>query len=156
MDIIKIDRARVTKNGVEKKIAKSGVEYATFTVLWSSSKKDQNDQWEHGPTKFLRVTCFGDLAQMVAATIQPEMNVSLVGKLEHHEWMSQGGPKDDWQLTADLVSPARSSGGQRQQQGGGFQQQAPQQGGFQQQGDPWGGAPQGGFSQQPTQDEPPF
>ena len=67
------------------------------------------------------------------------MNVT--GSLEHFEWMSQGGPKHDWSIFAESVTLPVP----RAQQGN-FQQPAPQQ------GDPWGGAPQGGFSQ--IKDEP--
>lgn len=146
MDIIKIDRARVTKQGPELKTSKSGNQYVRFTVMWSSGRPDRSGQgFENGPTKFLNVTCFGELAQQVMQTVQPNTNVALVGKLEHFEWQGQNGPQDDWSMVADLVSPARVS---QRQQGG-------------QQGDPWNSAPpqqhQGGFSnQQAMDDEPPF
>lgn len=148
-DMIKIDRARVTKDGPELKTSSAGNEYVRFTVMWSSSRKDRSDQWDHGPTKFLKVTCFGELAQQVMQTVRPETNVSLYGKVEHFEWQSQNGPRDDWSMLADMVSPARSNG---KQQGGAQQQR---QGGFsQRQGDPWNAQPQGGFGG--DQDEPPF
>lgn len=151
-DRITIENARVGKDGVELKQSSTGKDYAQFTAMWSSGRKNrQTGDREFGPTKFVTVRVFGFTARDVAASIKPGDRVNVTGNVEHFTWAAQDGPRDDWSIFAESVTLPVP----RAQGGGDFQQQAPQQGGFQQQGDPWGGAPQGGF-QQPTQDEPPF
>lgn len=152
MDKITIENARVTDKGVELKQSSTGKDFAQLTIMWSSSRKNrQTGEREYGETKFVTVRVFGFAAQDIAAGINPGDRVNVTGSIEHFVWQSQGGPKDDWSIFADSVTLPVP----RAQGGGGFQQQAPQQAGFQQQGDPWGGAPQGGFSQQDTSN-PPF
>lgn len=108
MDRISIDRARITDKGVELKTSKQGKPYATFSVMWSSSRKNQqNDQWEHGPTKFLGVTMFGTAAEAAAELLSPKDTVALAGKIEHFEWQSNQGPRDDWKMLADHVTLVR-------------------------------------------------
>ena len=141
-DRITIENVRVTDKGVELKQSSTGKDFAQFTAMWSSSRKSrQTGEREYGPTKFVTVRMFGFGARDVAAAVKAGDRVNVTGTVEHFEWMSQGGPKDDWSIFAESVTLPLP----RAQQGN-FQQPAPQQ------GDPWGGAPQGGFSQ--IKDEP--
>lgn len=43
-DQLTINRARVTKQGVETKTTQDGRPMARFTAMWSSSRKDKTDQ----------------------------------------------------------------------------------------------------------------
>lgn len=167
MSKITLENVRVGKDGVALKVSKAGKEYAEFTVMWSSSRKDQAGQREYGPTKYVKVRVFGYSAGDIAANIGPGQFVNVTGNIDHFEWQSNNGPKDDWSLFAESVTlpvpRAQQQGGfQGQQQGnrGGFGgQQAPDN-------DPWNSAPpagNGGFGQHPAQvpagddfDEPPF
>lgn len=151
-DKISIESAKVTDKGVELKTSNAGKEYAAFTVMWSSGRKNRDSgEREYGPTKFLNVKVFGYAAADVAANVHPGDRVNVSGNLEHFEWQSQNGPKDDWSLFAESVSlpvpRAQQGGGQQPQsqfgqpQGGYNPQQAAQQhGGF-------GQPQQGGFGQ---------
>ena len=58
-DTITINRARVTDKGVEMRTSKNGNQYASLTVMWSSSRKDKAGGTEYGPTKFVKVTVTG-------------------------------------------------------------------------------------------------
>lgn len=120
MDRIQIDRARITDKGVELKTSKDGKPYARFSVMWSSSRKDQNGGWEHGPTKFLNVTVFGEGAEVAERVLAPKDLVALAGRVEHFEWQSQQGPRDDWRLIADHVTLVRRNASPAQPQQGGF------------------------------------
>lgn len=150
MTKINIEGAKVTDQGVEMKHSSGGKEYASFTVMWSSSRKDRNTgEREYGPTKFVRVMAFGFQAGDIAAHIKGGDRVNVAGSIEHFVWHSQNGEKDDWTMFADSVSLPVP----RSQQGGGWGQQQPQQ-----QPDPWNSAPQpqGGFSGGQDAEEPPF
>lgn len=162
-DKITLENVKVGKDGVELKASSQGKEYAQFTAMWSSGRKGQNGQREYGPTKFVKVLVFGFKAQDVAANVHAGDFVNVSGSVEHFEWQSQNGPRDDWSIFAESVTlpvpRAQQQGGQGgwnnqpQQQGqqsrGGFGgQQAPDN-------DPWNSAPPaGGFGG--DSDEPPF
>lgn len=136
----------VPKNGnapVEMKTSKTGKTYAQFTVMESSSRKDQAGQREYGPTKFVTCRVFGfDAENLVAAAQGGVDRVNVEGDLTHFEWQSNQGPKDDWSMFVSDVSLPVPRAQQGQQGGGNFggQQQGQQQGG----GSPWDSAPQGG------------
>lgn len=156
---IEIDNAKLTDQGVELKTSSGGKEYASFTVMWSSSRKDRNTgDREFGPTKFVRVMAFGFQAGDIAASVNGGDRVNVAGNLDHFMWSSQNGEKDDWTMFADSVSlpvPRLQQGGNS---GGWNNQQTPQQqsqgGQRQSQGDPWNSAPQGGFIGAQGQDAP--
>ena len=141
-DRISIENVRVTDKGVELKQSAAGKTYAQFSAMWSSRRKNrQTGETEYGPTRFMRVIVNGFKAGDIAANVKPGDRVNVAGSVECFEWQSQNGPREDWTILAESVTLPVP----RAQQGN-FQQPAPQQ------GDPWGGAPQGGFSQ--IKDEP--
>ncbi|WP_066584629.1 single-stranded DNA-binding protein [Corynebacterium provencense] len=135
---------------VMKTAKSSGNQYAEFTVMESSSRKDQAGQWENGPTIFIRCRVHGYAAQDVYAALMGGVDrVDVKGDLEHFLWQSQQGPKDTWDIGFARVSlPVPRT--QQQSQGGGWSgggSQPAQQGA-------WDSAPQGGFDVQGS--EPPF
>lgn len=172
-DRITIENARITDQGVELKQSQAGKEYAQFTAMWSSSRKNRDtNETEYGPTKFVRVMVFGFKAGDVAAGITGGDRVNVSGSVEHHTWDSDNGPRDDWNLFADSVTlpvprvqqqqGGQQQGGQQQPSQGGFsnsgqqaqqQRQAPPQQRQQPQGDPWNG---GGNGFAPGDTEPAF
>lgn len=164
-DRISIENVRVTDKGVEMKQSAAGKDYATLTVMWSSSRKNrQTNETEYGPTRFMRVIVNGFKAGDIAANVNPGDRVNVEGSVECFEWQSQNGPREDWTIMADSVTlpvpRAQQQGGygqgnqpgvfQGQQARGGF-------GGQQQSNDPWNSAPpagNGGFGG--DSDTPPF
>lgn len=159
-DLITIENAMITKKGIERKTTKSGKDYAEFTIMWSSYRKDQQGNGENGPTKFVRVRVGGFEAQNLLAAVGAGDRVTVTGRIEHFEWNSQQGAQDDWGMWWASVSLPVPRAQQGQQQGGFQGQQS--RGGFggqpqQAQGDPWNSAPPangGGFGG--AEDEPPF
>lgn len=147
-DKITIENAKVTDKGVETKTSSGGKDYASFTIMWSSSRKNQQTgDREYGPTKFVNVRLFGFAANDVAANVHGGDRVNVTGSLDHFEWQSDNGPKDQWGMFAESVTlpVPRAGQGAPQQQGQQFGQ--PQQGFQQSQGG--FGQQQGGFGNQP-------
>ncbi|MBU5654306.1 single-stranded DNA-binding protein [Corynebacterium aurimucosum] len=104
-DTITINRARVTDKGVELRTSKNGNEYASLTVMWSSSRKDKAGETEYGPTKFVKVTVTGFEAKDVFANIRPGDRVNVTGRIQHFEWQSDKGPQDDWSILGSVSLP---------------------------------------------------
>ena len=151
-DRITIENVRVGRDGVELKQSAAGKEYAQFTAMWSSSRKNrQSGEMEYGPTKFLTVRVFGFKAGDVAANINAGDRVNVSGNLDHFEWMSQDGPRDDWSLFADSVSLPVPRAGMHERVNN--QPGGPSGGSA---GDPWNSGPQGGFGGAQSNEEPPF
>lgn len=164
-DKVIIENAKITDKGVVGKQSKDGKDYAAFTIMWSSGRKDRaTGQWDNGPTKFVNVKVFGFQKYDLVSSLKAGDRVNVSGNIEHFEWQSDQGPKDDWTLFADSVTlpvpradqqqsapyntqqrqspPAQSNWGGTPQGG------APQGNGGSFQGQPHGN-PQGGFGQQP-------
>ena len=136
-----IEGAKVTDQGVELKQSSSGKDYASLTVMWSSSRKDRNTgQREYGPTKFVRVMAFGFQAGDIAANVQGGDRVNIVGNIDHFEWQSQNGPKDDWTVFASSVALPVPRAGMHERVNN--QPGGPSGGSA---GDPWNSGPKGGF-----------
>lgn len=116
-DTITINRARVTDKGVEMRTSKNGNEYASLTVMWSSSRKDKAGSTEYGPTKFIKVTVTGFEAKDVFANIRPGDRVNVTGRIQHFEWQSDKGPQDDWSILGTVSLPVPYADNQQQDQG---------------------------------------
>lgn len=114
-DTITINRARVTDKGVEMRTSKNGNEYASLTVMWSSSRKDKAGQTEYGPTKFIKVTVTGFEAKDVFANIRPGDRVNVTGRIQHFEWQSDKGPQDDWSILGTVSLPVPYASDNQQQ-----------------------------------------
>ena len=149
---ITIEGAKVTDQGVEMKHSSGGKEYASFTVMWSSSRKDRNTgDREYGPTKFVRVMAFGFQAGDIAANVKGGDRVNVTGSIDHFIWHSQNGEKDDWVLFADSVSLPVPRAGMHERVNN--QPGGPSGGSA---GDPWNSGPQGGFGGAQNDEQPPF
>lgn len=132
----------------EGKTSNAGKPFARFSLAWSESSKDQQGNWQDGPTQWVQVTCFGRVAQNLVASLHKGDRVNVTGRIKPESWSSQQGEQTVLALTADAVSPdltfasvqvqKNPKGGQGGfgggQQQGGF---GGQQGG----GDPWNSAP---------------
>lgn len=114
-DTITINRARVTDKGVEMRTSKNGNEYASLTVMWSSSRKDKAGGTEYGPTKFIKVTVTGYEAKDVFANIRPGDRVNVTGRIQHFEWQSDKGPQDDWSILGTVSLPVPYASDNQQQ-----------------------------------------
>lgn len=148
----------------EMKFSASGTAVIRIRLAANANRKNDAGQWEKTDELFINATAFGDQAQAIAeANLAVGQEVIVTGRLRTNSWENdQGEKRSAIELRLDSIGPKITP--PRQQQGGGYGQQAggyaangsygqprqdqpaPQQG-----DDPWG---QGG--QQATTSEPPF
>ncbi len=135
----------------ELRFTPSGLPVANFTVAVNSRVK-KGDQWEDRNDGFFRCSCWRDMAENVAESLQKGPRVMVTGRLQESKWEdNDGGKRSRIEIQVDEVGPTlrwatatvqksqRSSGGGV---GGGGGQQAGQGG---QSGGSWGAPPvQGG------------
>lgn len=127
---------------------KNGKSMARFSIAWSERNRDANGEFHDGPTVWVSVTVFGRQAENAGQSLAKGMRVIVSGNLKAELWSSDRGEETVFTMMADHVGPDLTFATAQvvKNERGNFQQPAPQQ------GDPWGGAPQGGFSQ--IKDEP--
>ena len=140
--------------------------FAKFSLAWSERQKDNNGQWNQGPTVWVQVTVFGRQAENVARTLDKGMRAVVSGRLKPEAWQSNQGDDTVMTMTADTVAPeltfasAEVQGNPKQGGGsaGGWNNANSASGGPSggSAGDPWNSGPQGGFGGAQDQDEPPF
>lgn len=115
---------------------------ATFSAIASSAKKLEDGSWETtAETPWLRINCWGPLAEPVAEAVTKGCKVFIAGKLSQRKFEVNGEERVSQEVRADAVQviPKRDDApSQPRQSSGGAS------------GDPWGGPAA-------TQtDEPPF
>ncbi|MGN0095075.1 MAG: single-stranded DNA-binding protein [Corynebacterium sp.] len=127
----------------EGKTSNAGKPFARFSLAWSESSKDQQGNWQDGPTQWVQVTCFGRVAQNLVTSLHKGDRVNVTGRIKPESWSSQQGEQTVLALTADSVSPDLTFASVQVQknpkggQGGSQDGFGGQQGG----GDPWNSAP---------------
>ena len=101
----------------------SGVAMARLRFAVSRRYRDRNDEWQE-ETSFFGGTCWRDMAENVAESLQKGMRIIVTGRLEQRSWETQDGDKrsiievriDDigpsvrW-ATAAVTRTPRSGGG---------------------------------------------
>lgn len=150
----------------ELRFTPSGQAVASFSVAVNRRYKNADGQWEDKLDGFFRCSCWRDLAENVAESLQKGTRVVVVGRLQQRSWDTQEGRRSSIDIQVDEVGPSlrfataridkaqRSGGGDwGGRQGGGDQR--PQGGGDQRPAEndwatpaPVGGAPiedEGGF-----------
>lgn len=90
----------------ELKFLPSGVALAEFGVAINSRRKD-GDRWVDGDPQFYDVTCWRELAENVAESIEKGMRVVVIGKLNFRSWETDDGQKrSKISIIADEVGPS--------------------------------------------------
>ncbi|HJR45859.1 MAG TPA: single-stranded DNA-binding protein [Actinomycetota bacterium] len=124
----------------ELRFTPSGLPVANFTVAVNSRVK-KGDQWEDRNDGFFRCSCWRDMAENVAESLQKGTRVIVSGRLQEQKWEdNDGGKRSRIEIQVDEVGPtlrwatATVTKSQRSSGGGG-------QGG--QGGGSWGAPPQG-------------
>ena len=135
----------------ELRFTPSGLPVANFTVAVNRRFKNPAGQWEDKLDGFFRCSCWRDMAENVAESLQKGTRVVVVGRLQEQRWEDQeGGKRSRIEIQVDEVGPSlrwatasvqksnrssgQAAGGQGGSQGGG-------QSGGQSGGGDWG-APQ--------------
>jgi single-strand DNA-binding protein len=124
----------------ELRFTPSGVAMAKVRFAVSRRYQDRNQEWQE-ETSFFGGTCWRDMAENVAESLQKGMRIIVTGRLEQRSWETQEGDKrsiievriDDigpsvrW-ATAAVTRTPRSGGGDwagNQSSGGGSVPPAP-------------------------------
>jgi single-strand DNA-binding protein len=125
----------------ELRFTPSGLPVANFTVAVNRRFKNANGQWEDKLDGFFRCSCWRDMAENVAESLQKGTRVMVVGRLQEQRWEDQeGGKRSRVEIQVDEVGPSlrwatasvqksqrsSSSGAGAQGGGGGGDWSAPQ------------------------------
>ena len=115
----------------ELRFTPSGLPVANFTVAVNRRFKNASGQWEDRLDGFFRCSCWRDMAENVAESIQKGSRVVVVGRLQEQRWEDQdGGKRSRIEIQVDEVGPSlrwatasvqksNRSSGQGQSSGGG-------------------------------------
>jgi single-strand DNA-binding protein len=130
----------------ELRFTPSGLPVANFTVAVNSRVK-KGDQWEDRNDGFFRCSCWRDMAENVAESLQKGTRVMVIGRLQESKWEdNDGGKRSRIEIQVDEVGPtlrwatATVQKSQRSSGGAGGGQQGGQGGGS------WGAPPADGGS----------
>lgn len=112
----------------ELKFLPSGVALCELGIAVNTRRKE-GDRWVDGDPEFYDVTCWREMAENVAESIEKGTRVVVVGKLNFRTWENdQGEKRSKISITADEVSPSlrwatvQVSRVERSQGDGGYQQ----------------------------------
>jgi single-strand DNA-binding protein len=115
----------------ELRFTPSGLPVANFTVAVNRRFKNASGQWEDRLDGFFRCSCWRDMAENVAESMQKGTRVVVVGRLQEQRWEDQdGGKRSRVEIQVDEVGPSlrwatasvqksNRSGGQGSSGGGG-------------------------------------
>ena len=119
----------------ELRSTQNGLSVANFTVASTPRTFDRTaNEWKDGEASFLRCSAWREIADHIGATLTKGMRVIVQGRLSMKNYQDrEGNQRTAWELEVDEIGPSlkyataqvtRAGNGQ----GGGGQQQAPQQG----------------------------
>ncbi len=91
----------------ELRFTPSGQAVANFGMAVNRKRQNrQTQEWEEAAS-FFDVTCWGELAENVAESIQKGIRIVVTGRLEQRSWETQDGDKrSKIEIVADEVSPS--------------------------------------------------
>jgi len=91
----------------ELKFTAAGVPVATFTVASNERFKDGTGEWQDGPTSFVRVNAWRDLAEHIAESLAKGDRVMVAGTLRQRDYETKEGEKRSvWEVHAAEVGAA--------------------------------------------------
>ncbi|MDZ7677596.1 MAG: single-stranded DNA-binding protein [Acidimicrobiales bacterium] len=86
----------------ELRFTPGGMAVASFGLAWNRRKQDGEDE-----VSFFDVTCFRDLAENVAESVQKGSRVIIYGMLQQRSWETPDGDKrSKVEIIADEVAPS--------------------------------------------------
>ena len=91
----------------ELRFTPSGLPVANFTVAVNRRFKNASGQWEDKLDGFFRCSCWRDMAENVAESLQKGTRVVVVGRLQEQRWEDQeGGKRSRIEIQVDEVGPS--------------------------------------------------
>lgn len=89
----------------ELRYTPTGASVTNFSVAWSRKFQRQGQEVEE--TSFVDVTCWGTLAENVAASLTKGNRIVVTGRLEQRSWETPSGEKrSKVEIVADDVGPS--------------------------------------------------
>lgn len=89
----------------ELRFTPSGLPVVNFTVAVNSRVK-KGDQWEDRNDGFFRCSCWRDMAENVAESLQKGTRVMVIGRLQEQKWEdNDGGKRSRIEIQVDEVGP---------------------------------------------------
>lgn len=89
---------------VDHRILASGSNRASFRIASTPRRRLENGGWQDGPTTWLTVVCFRQLATHVTSSLQRGDAVVVAGRLRTDRWVDQQGTQHErLVLQADVV-----------------------------------------------------
>lgn len=85
LPLITMDEARVVAEP-ELRFAPSGVAVCKMRLVASKRKQNEAGEWVDDKTFWITATCFKDLAEHVAESVEKGDLVTVVGRLQTDEW----------------------------------------------------------------------
>jgi single-strand DNA-binding protein len=81
---------------------------ANFTIASTPRAFNKgSDQWDDGPTLFMRCNAWRDLAEHCGATLSKGVRVIAQGRLSQRSYQAQDGTnRTVWELTVDEIGPS--------------------------------------------------
>lgn len=76
---------------VDSRISRNGKHYANFRLAHAPRFRRADGAWEDGPTNWVTVKCWGNLATHVDMSLRKGHPVVVVGKLRVEEWTTEHG-----------------------------------------------------------------
>lgn len=92
----------------ELRYTAGGVALCNLTVVQSDRYQNKDKEWVDGEPNWFDVTCWRQLGENVAASIQKGMRVCVTGKMVQRKWQDKttGENRYGWNLVADDVAPS--------------------------------------------------
>ncbi len=90
----------------ELRFTPSGKAVASFGVAFNKRKRNSSGDWEDADPAFFDVTCWDQLAENVAESIQKGTRVLVTGRLDYRAWETEGNRHSKVEIIADEVAPS--------------------------------------------------
>lgn len=110
----------------ELRFTNSGQAVASFGLAFNKRKRNDRGEWEDSDPAFFDITCWGQLAENVAESVEKGTRVIVTGRLDQRSWENQEGEKrSKVEVVADEVAPslrwatASVTKNERRERGGG-------------------------------------
>ena len=91
----------------ELRFTPSGAAVANFTVAVNRRQRSQSGEWEDRLDGFFRCSCWREMAEHVAESLQKGTRVVVVGRLQQRSWEDQeGNRRTQIDIQVDEVGPS--------------------------------------------------
>lgn len=91
----------------ELRYTQGGQGVAHFSIAYNTRKRNSSGEWEDADPSYFDVTCWGQLAENVAESVEKGTRVLVAGRLEQRHWETKDGDKRSAvDIVAEEVAPS--------------------------------------------------